>query len=61
MIELIINLVYASICVVYGFPFVATLYHEALAQGFGTDYPEWMRDTSWRGFITSPVRMWRHS
>ena len=58
--ESIINAVYLAVCVVYAIPVGAVIWFEAAeVSGLRHGMPKWTEDESWKGFITSPYRMWR--
>ncbi len=59
-VTLVGNLIYLVFILVYTVPFVAVLIYDALETAGMIDHmPEWTNDTSWKGFFTSPVRMWK--
>ena len=49
MVELVINMIYVAVLVVYGIPVFGAFMFEKP--------PKWVHDTSWRGFLVSPYLM----
>jgi hypothetical protein len=58
MVEQVVNTVYLLVIFVYYWPFIAVQSYGVMNdQGMIETVPEWVYDTTWRGFLLSPYRL----